>query len=267
MTNVTTNTVDQDIVAMIGEDEIVNANSALAGLEEMDELAELLAEETSAPAADLAPEISADLLEAIEEQALQQIEVEEVKAAAYEEQEAVAELKASTAKKSTPTVVGDAAKAKAPKSAATPKTGSTASMKKSEAIVHKLGESRYETFCLTTEMAALDKSALNAKIDELVAEVDVLAKKVGEKVLNMACAVNGKEQLSVYTKIAIDLLKSKGSFTASELRDVYLARPYSAGTASAQGSQMYTLLPFMGIATRSGNTLTLNPESVLANFF
>lgn len=254
------NAVDQEILAALNGD-----NSALNGLDEMDELAELLAEEVdSAPAADLAPEIAADLLEAIEEQALQQIEVEEVKAVAYEVQEAVAELKAATAKKSTPTVVGAKAKAKEPGSAA-PKTGSTASMKKSEAIIHKLGERRYEIFCLSTQMAALDKDSLNKRIDELVGEVDLLAKKVGEKVLNMACAIDGKEQLSVYTKIAIDLLKSNGSFTATELRDKYLARPYSAGTASAQGSQMFALLPFMGIATRSGNTLTLNPESVLAD--
>jgi hypothetical protein len=48
-----------------------------------------------------------------------------------------------------------------------------------------------------------------------------------------------------------------------DLKNKYLSRPYSPGTASAQSSQMMQLLPALQIATRVGNTLELNEDSPL----
>ena len=109
---------------------------------------------------------------------------------------------------------------------------------------------------------AEDGLPLSSEPTELTA-LDGLAKKVKEKAVNaMECAKKGTAP-SVYTQRALAILKEKGSMTAAELKADYLARPYSEGTASAQTSQMMIVLPALKIATRAGNTLTLNPESTL----
>ena len=94
-------------------------------------------------------------------------------------------------------------------------------------------------------------------------KLDTLAKKVREKVVNLIeCQVEGRAP-SVYTTIALKLLEEKGAFTVSDLRNKYIERPYSPGTASAQASQMMIMLPAMGIAQREGKTLHLDPDSTI----
>lgn len=140
---------------------------------------------------------------------------------------------------------------------------STAGMSCSDALHHKLGESLYETCILTTEMAALNEADLKKQIDAVVNGFNTLPKKVREKVLNVFQHVHGGVNLSTYTAMAMTLLKLKGEITSDDLRQAYIDRPYSTGTASAQSSQMFQLLPALGLANRDGKALTLNPNSVL----
>jgi len=231
-------------------------NDAAAG----DDLDELLSELSAAESDESLPAL---VLDEVEDAALTSLEIEVAKDAAYAAQEAAAELAVKTNK----VVATEKPKEKSAKKAAKPNTGSTATLLKSAAVRHKLGEACYEVCILDTQMAALTGSDLKAAVDQVIDGTDQLPKKVGEKVLNLLCAVNGKDNLSVYTKIAIDLLKEKGDagMTALDLRQKYLERPYSSGTSSAQSSQMFQLLPYLGIATRSGQTMTISKDSVLAD--
>jgi hypothetical protein len=88
--------------------------------------------------------------------------------------------------------------------------------------------------------------------DKLV-EIDKAPQKVGEKVVNTVKAMKNGTHLSNYTAYALGLLVDKGEFTSAELREVYTKHPYSVGTANAQSSQMFKLLPLLGVADRTAN--------------
>lgn len=134
----------------------------------------------------------------------------------------------------------------------------------SEALEKAFGDKRYE-YCVTTkEQAGMDESTRKAAIDAyLTDQLDTLAKKVREKVINAFQYIGGSATLSVYTVTALNLLKEKGEFTLPELKNVYLDHPYSPGTASAQGSQMMKLLPALNVAQREGNKLVLIEDAPL----
>lgn len=99
----------------------------------------------------------------------------------------------------------------------------------------------------THEYLGVAKKDLKKKLDE----VDKAPQKVGEKVVNVMKAMKNGTHLSNYTAYALGLLADKGEFTSAELREVYTKHPYSAGTANAQSSQMFQLLPLLGVAERT----------------
>jgi hypothetical protein len=116
----------------------------------------------------------------------------------------------------------------------------------------------------STEIPSIlsDKMIAAMESDFTLVELDGLAKKVREKVINIAQTLSGKSTLSVYTKVAIEALKDQGELSIQGIKDAFEAhRPYGAGTLSAQSSQMMSLLPAMGIAERMGNVLKLNVDS------
>ena len=99
---------------------------------------------------------------------------------------------------------------------------------------------------------------------KMVGLIDDLPKKVQDKARNLLIAATGGANLSNYTRYALSLL------AASETGEVkstdifrYLAedRKYSEGTARSQAKQIMTLLPFAGVAERSGSLLKVNTES------
>lgn len=137
----------------------------------------------------------------------------------------------------------------------------------SAAMQKAFGDKLYDHCAVTEKMVALKGAERNAAVDELLAAVDGLAKKVREKAINTFQAVAGQAQLSIYTQTALNLLKEKGEFSCTDLKNVYLKRPYSPGTSSAQSSQMMMLLPTLGVATRSGNLLVAREDSVLLKLF
>lgn len=134
---------------------------------------------------------------------------------------------------------------------------STAGLKPSKAIKTKLGDKVYDVLCLN------DETMGRADIDDLLNASDDLAKKTGEKVANICYNLANGLRLSVYTQIAIDLLEESGSISINELKAKYQAHPYTVGTANAQASQLFQLLPFMKMAERSGTVLTKRADSLL----
>lgn len=136
----------------------------------------------------------------------------------------------------------------------------------SEQIRHVFGnndDALADNLTLLMSEAGKPKSDRLASINELLNSIDGAAKKVGEKAVNLVYALQGKQNLSSYTKIAFQLLAAKGEVTASDIKNEYLAVPYSAGTAAAQTSQMMLLFPMLGIASRDKSKLTFNKDSVL----
>ena len=145
------------------------------------------------------------------------------------------------------------------------KRTSTASMLKSEALVHKLGEDRYEICVFTETEAAFSDEDRTALVDKFVESVDRVPKKVGEKIINILSHVrNSTVPLSRYTRIALDHLKAEQTISTSSLRNVYLDRGYKIGTAGAQASQMMGLFFELRIADRKGKALVMRTDSILA---
>ena len=104
----------------------------------------------------------------------------------------------------------------------------------------------------------------------LAKRIDGLAKKVGEKAVNMIRNRSNPGGVQVYTRIALDHLIEQGKMTSASLRGVYAGRsayggPYKTGTQSAQANQIMQLFPALGIAERSEDksTLTLNKGSAI----
>lgn len=104
-------------------------------------------------------------------------------------------------------------------------------------------------------------------IDALVACMP--AKKVQEKLVNFFDHVYKAAPLSVYTKIAVDILRDEGELSAKSLADGYMAATkksgaggYSLGTARSQAQQQISLLNNLHVALRSGANIVPMPGSV-----
>lgn len=135
--------------------------------------------------------------------------------------------------------------------------------KESEAIRYYMGEQPIVLDATTPE------DQYEAQSAAVLAEVDATKqKKVREKAVNAfwSVATQNPAKLSKYTKIAISVLRDKGSVTGPELKAA-MADHMAASTASAQSGQMLSLLPLLRIANKDGKTLVLNENSVLADIF
>lgn len=140
---------------------------------------------------------------------------------------------------------------------------STAGMAKSEALATALGDKLDTLLMVDSDDLALPADEQFDKRIALLERIDGLPKKIGEKATNLFAHVSKGAQLSNYTKIAINLLAANGEMTSKQLKDTYLARPYSEGTASSQTTQLMNLLPALGIAKKEAGKLVVNPTSTL----
>lgn len=183
---------------------------------------------------------------------------------AAETHEARAEIEAESAA----VAASEDATAAAP-TAPKAKRVSTKGLKPSEVIVKKVTDLD-GTIVLTVEDAALAER--KPFIDSVLESIDKMPKKVGEKAVNIFCHVANKVTLSVYTREAIHFVARKQPVTPKALREYYMAgtdldgnvkKPYSAGTAASQTTQMFNLLPALKICVKSGDELVLNGASAL----
>lgn len=233
----------------------INAVQGLNDVDDLDNVDDLLAQLDAEDAA-AAPDDKS-----IEDDAISALHMADIKHEAYESQDA-----SDLNLESEPVVVEKVnLKAATGEKKRAVKRTSTASMTKSAAIIHKLGESRYESCVLCETDAKLSDSERKKIVDDFIISVDEIPKKVGEKVLNLLCHLNSPSAvaLSVYTLEAINLLKTEGTFTTAQLRNHYLDKGYAPGTAGAQASQIMTLLPFMMVAKRDNRELTTREDSII----
>ncbi|SUE95882.1 Uncharacterised protein [Ectopseudomonas mendocina] len=157
--------------------------------------------------------------------------------------------------------------AKQKRAAPVTKRISSLGMKKSEALSKALGSKLQDFMCLSINDATLEPSDLQAKIEAKLTEIDALPIKIQEKAVNFFAHLSNGASLSNYTKIAIDLLIKDGEITSKALRDAYIARPYSPGTANSQCTQLMKLLQVLELANKEGGKLVANQESALLPMF
>lgn len=111
----------------------------------------------------------------------------------------------------------------------------------------------------------LEEMIGETEAEALLGDLDLLAKKVGDKVVNAIDYVRGaRTSLSKYTELAIKKLRDDGMITSSGLVDLYRGLGYKEGTCRSQGQQQMMALPYLTIAERNGNTLTFKSKSKMA---
>jgi hypothetical protein len=106
---------------------------------------------------------------------------------------------------------------------------------------------------------------------EVEALVDVLPKKVKEKAANLVDFIHKGRTLSVFTRVAVDILKSEGKLTNERLVKAFtteaskrgLGGGYTIGTARSQAGQQIALFGRMNLAHSVGGALVPNPDSKL----
>lgn len=155
----------------------------------------------------------------------------------------------------------EASKKKAPVT----KRISSVGMSKSVALATALGDDLEQHLTIDSRWTALSEEEQTDKRFALLETIDGLPVKIGEKVTNLFAAIAKGATLSVYTQMAVDLLMKDGELTSKSLKDAYIARPYSEGTASSQATQMMKLLPTLGLAERAAGKLVVNLHSPLLN--
>ena len=184
-----------------------------------------------------ASELSADDLAALQ--------IAEVQAEVYQQADGGAPLNAATTPAAKP------AKApKAPKEAAAPK----AAAPKRERDLKALPAAVFQR--LTGEDADAAKVAVLANPPKQV--------KIVEKWDNLFVSLHAGVKPSKFTVTGFHMLKMKGTMTTADLVALMRAEGLSEGTARAQTGQIMALFPLVGIADRSGQTVTLRADSVIA---
>lgn len=118
-----------------------------------------------------------------------------------------------------------------------------------------------EAFILTNGAAPEDLAANKAAV---IAAMPAI-KKVAEKYENVLSCLSVGKLPSVYVVSCFKLLREKGTVHSVDLVAQLKAQKYSDGTARSQVGQIMALFPLLKIAERSGQTLTINPNSKLAS--
>lgn len=126
--------------------------------------------------------------------------------------------------------------------------------------IAKVGD---EFFVLAGDPAAMSEDDLKAARDATM-KLRPLQVKVAEKFDNLFTALSVGKAPSVYVMVAFNLLESKGSMTSADVVGAYKASGLGEGTARSQSGQIMNLFATVGIATRSGQTLTLRSDSKIA---
>lgn len=101
-------------------------------------------------------------------------------------------------------------------------------------------------------------------------KVDVMAKrpgqvKIAEKFDNLFVAISAGRKPSTYVMQAYSALVAAGELTSAQIVATFKAAGLGDGTAQSQTGQIMVLFDTVGIAKRSGQKLTLLPESYVAS--
>lgn len=88
--------------------------------------------------------------------------------------------------------------------------------------------------------------------------------KVAEKFDNLFLALAAGKEPSSYVVTAFKVLSATGTMTSADLVAAYKTSGLKDGTARSQTGQIMELFNVVGIARRSGQSLTLRTDSVIA---
>ncbi|MFW6855317.1 hypothetical protein ACODYM_28920 [Burkholderia gladioli] len=138
--------------------------------------------------------------------------------------------------------------------------------KKSEKIAAKLGDSQGSILMIEAGDEKLTAGELDAKQKALLKEIDEKAKKVGEKAVMLLGWIKAGGKLNEIMARTFAVLEKDGCITSGDEGNLiknFLKKPYSIGTARAQASQMFMLLPALKICDRQGGKMVPNPNSAL----
>lgn len=181
--------------------------------------------------------------------------------------EALAEMDELSSPVSDESALATGAIEPAKKKAPVTKRISSLGMTKSAALGKALGAKLNDYLTLSIADVGMDPDKLQEKIDAKLAEIDTLPIKIQEKVVNFYAHLANGAALSNYTKMAIDILVKDREISSKTLRDAYVARPYSLGTANSQCTQLMKLLVVLELAEKGAGKLTANPDSALLPMF
>lgn len=101
----------------------------------------------------------------------------------------------------------------------------------------------------------------------ILSDAESLPKKTREKVVNLMDWWVRGANLSVYTKIGLELLIEEGEITGTSLRNRYMSNPgkaYTMGTANAQSGQIIKLFKTFKITTSDGQ---IDPDHEMVKRF
>ncbi len=104
-------------------------------------------------------------------------------------------------------------------------------------------------------------------VDQLKSDVDNLAKKVGDKAVNLLRFHSVPNKLQNYTRLGLEHLVKNGSTSSADLTKLLQGAGYTIGTARSQANQLMSLFPTLKVANRAGKTLTLNEDSTIVESF
>lgn len=152
---------------------------------------------------------------------------------------------------------------RAAKPARKPRGTATASSSPKTHVPRDINTVADEFFVLSGDIVAMSDE------DKAAAKTETLGKipsqvKVAEKFENLFTALSVGKEPSTYTMIAFGALDAKKTITSLEIVAAYKATGLGEGTARSQSGQMMALFPIVGIATRAGQTLTMLPDSNVA---
>ena len=156
---------------------------------------------------------------------------------------------------------------KAPKAPAEPKAprityvGHTTS----EVLAAKLGAKKADILVLEVADAGLEPDALAAKQEALLGDIDLLAKKVGEKAVMLFGWLNSGGKLNEVMERAFKVLAKDGQLVSGPKGNLHsnLREKYSEGTAASQSNQMFALFPALAITKREKGVMAINTDSLI----
>ena len=223
----------------------------------------------------------AGVIDLNDEEAIEAAVADIEKAEAVQNHYAAEEGGAEVAAGDEPLVVEKASKPKKEKKAKEPKEPKAPRVtyvgnKASDVLKARLGDKTNEMLVLEVEDASLDPAELEAKQHELLALLNArpgttdagsTQKKVAEKVVMLFGWLKNGGTLNRVMEITFQTLIRDGEIQSGEKGNLWaalLAKPYSKGTANAQGGQMMAMLPMLKIATKSEKgKLVANPNSMI----
>ena len=188
----------------------------------------------------------AALTEELDECLLADLEAATARAEVYEAQEATTD----------PTAVAPTATpAAAPKTKRAPKAaGATSTPRTPRKALTDLDEGVFQRALGDT----VDATSKSVTISLRPAQV-----KVAEKFDNLFLAIANSKLPSSYVVTAVKTLQQTGTMTSADLVGAYKAAGLKEGTARSQTGQIMELFNVVGIANRSGQSLTVRQDSTV----